>query len=106
MPDLQINGRPRRAQQGVDIWGLDSIWPLFRRPVQAAHRCALAKAHRGRITNAENFQPALSALYIATSDDYGSKLLRDFAGGINALVEHEWNRLADPAGWGIERSCD
>lgn len=76
-PDLQMNGRPGQAQQGVDIWGPDSIGRRVGVQCKRYKDALSLKLVEEEIANAENFQPTLSALYIATTNDYDSKLQQE-----------------------------
>jgi hypothetical protein len=71
---LQKNGRHGQKQHGVDIFGPDEIG----RPVGIQckrYKAALTmKTVTEEITNAENFKPRLSALFIATTTDHDAKL--------------------------------
>lgn len=75
--NLQKNGRPGQAQQGVDIYGPDEIG----RPVGIQCKCykgALGLSDvEAEITNAEKFQGKLITLFIATTAEHDSVLQQE-----------------------------
>jgi hypothetical protein len=76
-PTLQKNGRPGQKQAGVDIYGPDDMGR--RVGIQCKrHTGALGmKVVTAEITNAEKFEPRLSALFIATTADHDAKLQQE-----------------------------
>jgi hypothetical protein len=73
-PDLQKNGRSGQGQQGVDIYGLNNLGQPI--GIQCKKRKGKLKEKEvdTEIANATHFQPALSVLYIATTQELDAPL--------------------------------
>lgn len=71
---LQMNGRPGQKQNGVDIWGPDDLGR--RAGIQCKrHKDPLSlKDIETEIGNAEAFTPALTTLYVATTNEHDAML--------------------------------
>lgn len=76
-PNLQKNGRKGQRQQGVDVYGPDEIGRqvgIQCKNYTASPSMTLIKKE---IANAEKFKGQLSALFIAASGDFDSKLQQE-----------------------------
>lgn len=76
-PNLQLNGRPRQKQHGVDIYGADYLGRQV--GIQCKHYegpLSLATV-TDEIENAEAFEGQLSALFVATTAPTDSKLQKE-----------------------------
>ncbi|EIK67603.1 hypothetical protein PseBG33_2644 [Pseudomonas synxantha BG33R] len=99
--NLQKNGRPGQAQNGVDIYGADNIG----RPVGVQCKCYREQLKltdvTSEITNAEGFGGRLTALFIATATDHDAVLqqqVRDIsdarvAQGLFAVSVIYWDEI-------------
>lgn len=76
-PELQKNGRPGQAQQGVDVFGPDDIGrQVGIQCKRYASALTLATVEEEAV-NAEAFRPTLNTLFVATTNDHDSKLQRE-----------------------------
>ncbi len=73
-PNLQKNGRPGQAQQGVDVWGPDEIGRRVGIQCKRHNVQLTLKDVEEEVGAAENFEGGLSALFLATTTDHDSTL--------------------------------
>jgi len=76
-PNFQKNGRRGQSQDGVDLVGLDDLMRMV--GIQCKNYSAGIESSlvTSEIALAENFEPKISAYYIACSSEYDSKLQKE-----------------------------
>ncbi len=102
-PNLQMNGRPGQAQQGVDIHGPDEVG----RPTGVQCKLTTGQSSlqlvQDELAKSNSFSPQPSTLYIATTQDFDSGLqtavralsLTRCQSGLSAVGVLFWDDIVD-----------
>ncbi|GHD21331.1 hypothetical protein ACFOEZ_19955 [Tianweitania populi] len=73
-PNLSANGRPGQKQKGVDIFGPDDIGRRIGAQCKRYAKPLKIEMVKAEVENSDAFEPALNAIYIATTRDRDTKL--------------------------------